>query len=164
MAGLSRGKWHDSIARPGDRLPWGGDILLPGRADRAMAYEPQTLARTGALVARALREGEDPFIPIRDFVDDYRRLPPADRPRLVAEAPPWTGDARYDAYLAAMAEHFASEDGHAPPAWVERPERFLDRAWFREPRVGFWPMALAQAPPAFRRRYVYIEASEFHRV
>lgn len=81
-----------------------------------MAHEPQTMAQTAALEARALREGQDPLIAVRDFVDDYRRLPPAERRRLVADEPPPSGDPRYDAYLAAMAEHFAGEDGHAPPA------------------------------------------------
>jgi hypothetical protein len=129
-----------------------------------MAYQPRTLAQTAALVAHALRERQDPFIAVRDFVDDSRRLAPAERPRFVAEEPPPTGAPRYDARLAAMAEHVAGEDGHAPPAWVERPERFLDGAWFREAREGFWPMALVQTPPAFRRRFVYIEASEVDRV
>ena len=131
-----------------------------------MPYAPQTLEQTARLITQALRELGDPLIYGRDFVDDYRRQAPAARPRLVAEAPPPTGDARYDAYLAAVAEHFASEDGHPPPAWVEAPGRFLDRAcaWFREPREGFWPMALVQAPPAFRRRFVFIEESEFARL
>jgi hypothetical protein len=129
-----------------------------------MAYHPRTLARSAALVAHALREGQDPFIGVRDFLDDHRRLGPAERPRLVTEEPPPTGDPRYDAHLAAMAEHCAAEDGQAPPAWVERPARLLDRAWFREPREGFWPMAVVQTPPTFRRRYVYVGASEFDRV
>ena len=86
-------------------------------------YAPQTLEQTARLITQALRELGDPLIYGRDFVDDYRRQAPAARPRLVAEAPPPTGDARYDAYLAAVAEHFASEDGHPPPAWVEAPGR-----------------------------------------
>lgn len=129
-----------------------------------MPYTPQTLKHTARLIAQALRESGDPLLHVRDFVDDYRRQGPAARLRLVAEAPPLTGDARYDAYLAAVAEHFLGEDGHPPPAWVEDRARFLDRAWFREPREGFWPMALVQTPPAFRRRLVFIEESEFARL
>ena len=129
-----------------------------------MVYRPQTVAATAARVARALSAGADPFIPIRDFVDDYRRTQSEGRWRLSWEEPGPTGDARFDAYLAAMSEHFALRDGYAPPGWVEGPGRFLDRSWFREPREGFWPMALVQAPPAFRRRLVFIEDSEFERV
>jgi hypothetical protein len=124
---------------------------------------PRTVAVTGSLVARALRESADPFA-IRDFVDDYRRPGRAGRPGLLAEEPAPTGDPRFDAYLAAMAEHFAQGDGFPAPGWAEGPGRFLERSWFHEPREGFWPLALVQAPPAFRRRLVFIEEPEFDRV
>ena len=127
-------------------------------------YRPHTLADAAAEVARALASGGDPLIPIRDFVDDYRRTASAARPRLSQQEPRLTGDVRFDAYLAAMAEHFALQEGYPPPEWVEGQGRFLHRAWFREPREGFWPMALVQTPPAFRRRLVFIEESEFERV
>ncbi len=129
-----------------------------------MAYQPQTFAGTGRLIAVALREGADPFIPIRDLLDDYRQTESVARRLLSIEEPAPTGEVRFDAYLAALAEHFATQDGYAPPAWVEGPGRFLERSWFREPREGFWPMALVQTPPAFRRRLVFIEESEFERV
>jgi len=142
-----------------------GDAHIPPNEPPASApYRPPTLAQT-ATAMRAARDSEsDPFLDVRDFVDAYRREAPANRPLLTAEVPPSTGDARLDAYLAGVAEHFARLDGYRPPPWSEEASRFLSHAWFREPRQGFWPMALAQSPLAFRRRLVFIEASEFERL
>ena len=129
-----------------------------------MEYKPQDVAETGRLVAKAIRDGDDPFISIRDFVDDFNAADIDGRCRLVVEEPPLTGDPRFDAYLAAMVELFSLRNDIPPPAWVEGKARFLDRSWFREPREYFWPMALLQTPLPFRRRLVFIEESEFDRV
>jgi len=135
-----------------------------GTVDSALEYKPQGVAETGRLVAKAIRDGEDPFIPIRDFVDDFNSADMDGRYGLCAEEPPLTGDPRFDAYLAAMVELFSLRNGISPPAWVEGKARFLDQSWFREPREYFWPMALVQTPLPFRRRLVFIEESEFDRV
>lgn len=129
-----------------------------------MARQPQTVAQTAERIAQALQDRSDPFVPIRDFVDHYHRCDSASRPPLLTDEPLPTGDARLDAYLAAMAEHFARQDGFDPPSWVEAPYRFLHRSWFREPREHFWPLALVQTPLPFRRRFIFIEDSEFERV
>lgn len=129
-----------------------------------MARMLETMADAGVRIAAALAAGEDPWIPVRDFVDGYRRAQGALRDWLLAPEPGPTGDLRLDAYLAGLAEHFAREDGRDPPGWVEDPSRFLDRSWFREPRPHFWPLALVQSPLPFRRRLVFIEESEFERV
>jgi hypothetical protein len=134
-----------------------------GTVETALEYKPQDVAETGRLVARAIRDGEDPFIPIRDFVDDFNAADIDGRRRIVVEEPPLTGDPRFDAYLAAMVELFSLRNDIPPPAWVEGKARFLDRSWFREPREYFWPTALLQTPLPFRRRLVFIEESEFDR-
>jgi len=128
-----------------------------------MAYRRPTFADTAREMAHALQRGGDPFLAARDLVDAYRRAPRSERSVLLAEPPP-TGDPRLDAYLAGMAEHFARQDQLPVPEWVEAPSRFLARAWFRAEHQGFWPMALAQSPVAFRRRRIFIDDTEFERV
>jgi len=135
-----------------------------GTVEGALEYKPQTVAETGRLITKAIRDGEDPFVPIRDFVDDFNAADTDGRCRLCVEEPPLTGDPRFDAYLAAMVELFSLRNGLPPPEWVEGEARFLDRSWFREPREYFWPMALVQTPLPFRRRLVFIEETEFDRV
>jgi hypothetical protein len=89
---------------------------------------------------------------IAEFLEEYRWEPTATRLALLAEEPDGTGDARWDVFLAALAEHLSARDGCAAPPWVET--RTLRRFWFpfntRAARVD----AVVHAPAAFRRRGV----------
>ncbi len=95
---------------------------------------------------------------IAEFLEEYRWEPAADRPSLLDDEPPATGDERWDVFLAALAEHLAARDGRGAPSWTET--RSLRRLWFpfntRAARVD----ALVHAPAAFRRRGVYVAAQE----
>ncbi len=53
----------------------------------------------------------------------------------LAKRVPLTGT-KWDALVAAMVEHVARLHGHAPPAWVDEPERFLDKTWVVSPGAG----------------------------
>ncbi len=58
---------------------------------------------------------------------------------------------RTDAYLAALAEDFATAQGAPAPSWASEPGRFLSRIWW--PRYpGLWARAIVESPAAFRRR------------
>jgi hypothetical protein len=118
-----------------------------------------------AAVARRVRAGEDFRYAAREFLDEFA-LRSDDRLRAAAigERPAPTGDARYDAYLGALAEHVAAVHGLARPSWAIEPGRFLDRFWFVSEVPGFRAAAIAQAPAAFRRRGVFIPERSLHRV
>lgn len=58
---------------------------------------------------------------------------------------------RWDALLAAMVEHVATLHGHPVPAWVEEPERFLDRTWVVAKTPVIRLNSLMYAPAAFLR-------------
>ena len=127
---------------------------------RREPYEPMTLARLGALLVgrgrlptMAARGGVPRGIP----VGAGRDARPLCSPRRASTS----GDERWDAFLAALAEHLAAKDGHAAPAWAET--RSLRRFWFpfntRAARVD----AVVNAPAAFRRRGVYVAAQELER-
>jgi hypothetical protein len=127
---------------------------------RSPARPTQTLAG----VARRTAAGEDFRVAVREFLDEVALVPQHKRSRLLEEEPVETGDERYDAFLAALAEHLACRQGEPPPRWCLAPDRFLDRFWFVSPTKGFRATALAQAPVAFKRRGVLIPERSLARV
>lgn len=68
----------------------------------------------------------------------------------LAERVPLTGT-KWDALVAAVVEHMARLHGHQVPAWVDEPERFLDRTWILSPIRPIRMNALVFAPGAFLR-------------
>jgi hypothetical protein len=115
-------------------------------------------------VARRALAGESFELAERELRDELALLQTdAQRVRALSEEPPATGDARHDAYLAALGEHFASRFEIERPPWVTRPERFLDRMWFKSDVPGFRAIAIAQSPAAFRRRGIFITAGALER-
>lgn len=115
-------------------------------------------------VARRALAGESFELAARELLDELSLLQSDEqRARALEEEPPLTGDARHDAYLAALGEHFALRFAIARPSWVTRPERFLDRFWFQSDVPGFRAIAIAQSPAAFRRRGIFIAAGALER-
>lgn len=115
-------------------------------------------------VAQRVRAGE-PFLPaVRELLDEFSLLPrDALRARAIAERPAETGDARYDAFLGALAEHLALGAQLDRPAWCSEPSRFLDRFWFLSDVRGFRATAIVQSPAAFRRRGVFVALGALER-
>lgn len=126
---------------------------------------PERLHATLAGVAERVRGNEDFRYAVREFLDEFA-LRPDDHSRAeaIAARPDLTGDARYDAYLGALAEHLAVVHGLERPSWSVQPERFLERFWFVSDVPGFRAVSIAQAPAAFRRRGVFIPERSLHRV
>jgi hypothetical protein len=76
-----------------------------------------------------------------EFLEEYRWEPAEAQPSLVEDEPTPIGNERWDALLAALAEHLAAQYDLAPPNWTEL--RVLRRPWFpAELKVlaeGRWP-------------------------
>lgn len=73
-----------------------------------MAYQPLTLQQVAAAIrAEQASPDGDPWLWVRQFMDDFYAATPEARAQLIAERPDLTGDPRLDAYLAALAEHDA---------------------------------------------------------
>ncbi|SKK33476.1 nucleotidyltransferase [Mycobacteroides abscessus] len=79
---------------------------------------------------------------------------------LVAQEPCSTGDARFDALLAAAAEHLAARYGLPGPLWTALPERFLDRAWWISDLPSASLLAIKWTPASFVRRGIYLDAHD----
>ncbi len=76
---------------------------------------------------------------------------------LVCTVPRSTGDQRFDAMLAAVAEHLCVQSGVPTPKWTLDPQRFLDRAWWVSSLPSARRRALVHSPASFRRRGVMID-------
>jgi hypothetical protein len=127
----------------------------------ANKHIPLTLAAT----AERIREAgpEDAWIYVRDFLDDFYAAQHLTREAMIRDEPQRTGEMRMDAYLAALAEHFAYHYGLRTPAWVNQPDRFLDQFWFPTTCKSLQAMALVQSPAAFRRRGIFVDDTELIR-
>ena len=125
----------------------------------AQARHPVTLAQTADRIANgtALREA------VADFVDDLRWARDTDDVARRITERPRNLDPRTDAYLAALAEHFAAAHEVPAPPWASEPGRFLSHIWW--PRYpGLWARATVESPAAFRRRGILLGAGMLNRV
>jgi hypothetical protein len=126
------------------------DLLVPG-------YQPMTLAG----LADRLRRTADVRVRwklVWEFLEEYRWEAPEVQPSLLRDSPPEVGDERWDALLAAIAEHLAAGHDLAPPPWTE--PRVLRRPWFPAELRTQRTEALVWAPAAFRKHGVYLSARD----
>jgi transcriptional regulator with XRE-family HTH domain len=98
------------------------------------------------------------------FADDFRGSSRPGQSALITAEPPTTGDARFDAALAATAEFFAAESGIEVPTWVDGRSRFVEPWWFVTSRVAFHAYTFARTPAVFARHGVFIAREAFERV
>jgi hypothetical protein len=93
-----------------------------------------------------------------EFLEEYRWEPAQTQVTLVDAEPPSVGDERWDALLAALAEHLGAQHDLAPPPWAD--SRVLRRAWFPAELAIQRADALVHAPAAFRKHGVYLSAHD----
>lgn len=78
--------------------------------------------------------------------------------------PTTTGDRRWDALVAGVAELLATEAGRPVPGWASSPGRTLDHPWFVTSLRSLWPDVLRSTPPALSARGVLISAASLSSV
>jgi transcriptional regulator with XRE-family HTH domain len=137
------------------------EVLARPRVRRGAA----SLAELSEAVREDLRRGceRDALRLLFGFADDFRGSPRPGRIALLREEPPPTGDARFDAALAGVAEFFAAEGAILSPAWVNGPGRFVEPWWFVASRPAFHAYTLAHTPASFARHGVLIAREVFDR-
>ena len=92
---------------------------------------------------------------LRGAADDGHRLL-----LLVTAEPPSTGDRRYDAMLAAVAEDLCLRVGERPPAWSQSADRVLDGFWWVSELPSARTRALVHSPASYRRRGIMIDRAD----
>jgi transcriptional regulator with XRE-family HTH domain len=83
---------------------------------------------------------------------------------LVSAEPKSTGDMRFDALLAGIAEDLCVLGGEVPPQWVNNDARTLKSAWWVSSLAAGRAQALLHCPAALRRRGVMIDRHDLEGV
>lgn len=124
-----------------------------------------SLAELSNTISEDLASGQedDALRLLFGFADDFRGSSRPGRIALLSEKPAATGDGRFDAALAGVAEFFAAEAEITAPAWVNGPERFVEPWWFVASRPAFHAYTLANTPACFARHGVFIAREVFDR-
>jgi transcriptional regulator with XRE-family HTH domain len=137
------------------------EVLARPRVRRGAA----SLAELAQTIEEDLKDGRerDALRLLFGFADDFRGSSRPGKIALLRDEPPGTGDARFDAALAGVAELFAAEAAIVPPAWVNDPERFVEPWWFVASRPAFHAYTLARTPAVFARHGVFIAREVFDR-
>jgi transcriptional regulator with XRE-family HTH domain len=153
--------------------------LENGEHDPGVAHLERLLAATGHRLAvlpttsrpvseaatrieAALRAGDE-RLAFREAIqvsDDLGREHGAIRVALTAAPPTRVGDPRFDALIAAIAEHYLRAERLTKPDWLLRNDRALRQRWYVDDLPAARKRALATTPPSFLRRGVVIAASE----
>ena len=134
---------------------------------RCLALEEEVgVERTLAETAQAMKvslagpdrdRGESESIRLAfSFIELYERNWVPERVHLLEDCPETVGDPRFDALLAALAEHLCAEHGSESPAWVGHSSRFLDTWWFVAGMKALEADALVHSPISFARRGVFL--------
>ena len=133
-----------------DMSSWVLGKLLPPAGPRF-----RELARALAAGVADAAERRFAFAELSDFLV---ALAPGEFANAVLEPPPPDLDPYTANYLAAMVETAAHRNRLPPPAWTERVAP-LDEPVFGTPFTSLRLHLLTAAPPAFRRRNIFIDAS-----
>lgn len=118
-----------------------------------VSYQPMTLAELARFVA-VEPDFDSRWRLVVEFLKEYHQEPAAVRSHLPEDEPGASGDERWDALFAGLAEHLAMRDGQTAPGWSA--SRGLRRFWFPFNTPGARAQALVHAPAAFRRRGIFV--------
>jgi transcriptional regulator with XRE-family HTH domain len=150
-----------TLARLLDATEHDVEVVASPRMRRGAA----SLAELARTIEQDLEGGreQDALRLLFGFADDFRGSSRPGAIQLIAEEPPDTGDSRFDAALAGVAEFFATERGIPLPRWVDQPDRFVEPLWFVASRPAFDAYTLANTPAVFARHGVLIAREVFDR-
>lgn len=136
------------------------------RARPRMRRGAASLAELGQTIKEDLERGDeqDALRLLFGFADDFRGSSRPGRLALLRDEPPPTGDTRFDAALAGVAELFAIEGALVAPTWVNGRGRFVEPWWFVTSRQEFHAYVLANTPAVLARHGVFMAREVFDRV
>lgn len=143
----------------------------PRRAMRARGARALAMREAGLRRPRTLREaaawgaalGQRDAM-LREFCDEFYGASARARGAMLEEEPPLApGDARANAYYAAVAEHLALQCGLRVPSWAVADGRFLRQPFFPSGLESLKSTVLVESPPAFRRRMIFVGADPLYR-
>ena len=107
-------------------------VVVPVDDVAAASADPIIGTHTMAAYVPLLRSSDDDFrlrLILHEFGLAFQHASPPERVVLLASEPPLF-DQRWDAFLAAYAEHLSYHAALPAPVWASAPERYLSRFWF----------------------------------
>lgn len=113
-------------------------------------------------LARAIRDditSGDATMPVRRAAELAARFETSDveaRHRMINAEPPAIGDARWEAFVAALAEWLAIRAAMTAPDWVHHADRYLHESWWVTPMASMRAWEYAGSPASFQTRGVYL--------
>ncbi|MHB8247229.1 MAG: hypothetical protein ACYDGN_18180 [Acidimicrobiales bacterium] len=116
-----------------------------------------TVGKLASEVRQSLAAGEgrgSTLRLVRQFLMDLGRA--EDPAELLHDDPESTGDQRWDALIAGVAEDFALHHGIEAPEWVFEPSRFSTPWWFVTTIEAMRPTAIVETPAALANHGVFI--------
>ena len=128
--------------------------------ERVATGRPRSLRDVVALG----RDAPSRFMLLREFMDEfYEESDPKLRDEMLRAEPVRIDDLRFNAYVAAVAEHLAFRNRLAVPDWSQDEARFLKRPWFPSGLESLKAIALMEGPTAFRRRMIFVGDDPLYR-
>ncbi len=103
-------------------------------------------------------QGQDPWIPLGNFMNDWYTYHPGRRPELVADPLPETYPSAFHqwaTFCAAAAEWFCTAYHIPCPTWVHSPKYVLAEPWFTRERESVRQWLLETTPEEFRQRNIF---------
>lgn len=130
---------------------------LPGDVCAVVPNAHHALALTD--IAAAATTATDDQTRLRYFFEFMRGADAAGPAalRLIEQEPAPTGNAHFDALLAAAAEHVAASYNKPGPLWSITIDRFLTAGWWISDLPSVRAFALVGTPVSFRRRGIYLD-------
>ncbi len=132
----------------------GHELILEAQPDPRM-FRLTDVAREVAATSDEHRRFRLVLEFLRGAADDDHALP-----LLVMAEPARTGDQRYDALLAAVAEDLCLREGLRPPAWSQSADRVVDGFWWVSDLPSARTRALVHSPASYRRRGIMIDRAD----
>lgn len=109
-------------------------------------------------------EDLDSWRPVFAFLTEWPQATQAQQREIIAAPPASTGEPKWDACIAALAEYVALRDGLEPPRWARDSKYALDQFWFPVSTPAAVGDGLVYAPASFACRGIFIERRELERV
>ncbi|MGI9121097.1 MAG: hypothetical protein ACR2G7_13425 [Acidimicrobiales bacterium] len=125
-------------------------------------FAPMSIDRLGVHLAEA-GDGDRRWLLLLEFLEEYEHEPAPTRAALLQPEPPGTGDDRWDALLAGVAEWLSTSEGRAGPDWDRTPRRTLAAPWCPYELASLQRLAGRNAPAELRRHGVLIDPYDLSR-
>lgn len=127
-------------------------------ADSRRPYVPMTIAELAEEIAGVV--DAVPWRLIREFLVEFTHEEAWSQAGLLRNTPRSTGSQRWDAFVAALAEHLAFHQRLPCPTWTADPRRSLASAWFLSNLPAARAAAMETSPASFRRRLIFLDRGD----